>query len=156
MTRAVRFLVSLLHILILKLHTNGLRAQMSHNNIHQKCCIPGCGIAIPSELEPEMMCVSHFLLAAERVCAAIRRETIPPGPDAPRRLEIQDYVAASAIKLARLGTGTLRLSDETKKRILTTFLTLMILRENLDRDSDRFQPRRQISKTSTSSELVAA
>jgi hypothetical protein len=32
----------------------------------------------------------------------------------------------------------------------------MILRENLDRDSDRFQPRRQISKTSTSSELVAA
>jgi hypothetical protein len=102
------------------------------------------------------MCVSHFLLAAENVCAAIRRETIPPGLDAPRRIEIQDYVAASAIKLARLGTGTLRLSDETKKRILTTFLTLMILRENLDRDSDRFQPRRQLSKTGTPSELVAA
>jgi len=95
-------------------------------------------------------------LAAESDCAAIRREKLPDEPNAARRIEIDDYVAASAMKLARLGTGSQRLSDETKKRILTTFHTLMILRENLDRDSDRFWPRRQNKKSDSPSELVAA
>jgi len=52
-----------------------------------------------------------------------------------RRTEIENYVTASAAKLACFATGRLRLSDEMKKRVLTTFLTLMILRENLDRCS---------------------
>jgi hypothetical protein len=129
---------------------------MSDFNSHQKCCIPGCGTEVPSEFELETLCISHFLLAAESVCAAMRRETVTGGTEAPRRAEIQEYVAASAMKLARVGTGTLRLSDETKKRILTTFLTLMILRENLDRDADRFRPRLQSAKAETPSRLVAA
>jgi hypothetical protein len=79
----------------------------------------------------------------------MRRETARPGPDATRRTEIENYVAASAMKLARLGTGTVRISDETKKRLLTTFHTLMILRENLDRASNLFQPRLQASKSET-------
>ena len=129
---------------------------MSDMNNHQKCCIPGCGTAVPAELQSEKVCVSHFLLAAESACTAIRRETIPCETDAPRRIEIKDYVTSSALKLARLGTGTVRLSDETKKRILTTFLTLMILHENLDRDSGSFRPRRQVAKSGSPSELVAA
>ena len=122
----------------------------------KKCCISGCATAVPKELTTEALCVSHFLLAAESDCAAIRREKLPDEPDAARRIEIDDYVATSAMKLARLGTGSQRLSDETKKRILTTFHTLMILRENLDRDSDRFRPRRQNKKSDSPSELVAA
>lgn len=47
-------------------------------------------------------------------------------------------MAASATKLALIGTGSVRLSDEIKKRVLTTFLTLMILRENLDRSANPF------------------
>lgn len=129
---------------------------MNEISNHQKCGFPGCGSAVPSELESEVLCVSHFLMAAENVCTAIRRETIPGGPDAPRRTEIHDYVASSAMKLARLGTGSVRLSDETKKRILTTFLTLMILRENLDRDMQSFHPRRQVSKSEAPAALVAA
>jgi hypothetical protein len=86
----------------------------------------------------------------------MRRETVLGGSEPLRRVEIQEYVATSALKLARVGTGTLRLSDETKKRILTTFLTLMILRENLDRDADRFRPRIQTTKSDTPSRLVAA
>jgi hypothetical protein len=129
---------------------------MSAIENHQKCCFPGCGTAVPAELEIESQCVSHFLQAAENACTAIRRETVPGGADAPRRIEIEQYVCSSAIKLARLGTGAVRLSDETKKRILTTFLTLMILRENLDRDSNCFRPRRQTNKVETPSELVAA
>jgi hypothetical protein len=135
---------------------SGLRVEMSDISNHQKCGFPGCGAAVPEELESEVVCVSHFLLAAENVCMAFRRETIPGGPDAPRRTEIHDYVASSAMKLARLGTGTVRLSDETKKRILTTFLTLMILRENLDRDAQSFRPRRQLAKSEAPTVLVAA
>jgi hypothetical protein len=122
----------------------------------RKCCISGCVTAVPQELLTEALCVSHFLLAAESECAAIRRETLPDELDAPRRIEIQNYVATSAMKLARLGTGTQRLSDAAKRRILTTFHTLMILRENLDRDSDKFRPRRQIKKSGSPKELVAA
>jgi hypothetical protein len=133
-----------------------LRVKMSDTNIPRKCCMPGCGTAVPAELETDTLCVSHFLSTAETACAAIRREAIPGGPDVPRRLEIENFVAASAIKLARIGTGTARLTDETKKRVLTTFLTLMILRENLERTSNCFQPRRAAAKAETPSELVAA
>ena len=129
---------------------------MGDTNNPKKCCISGCMTAVPQELMAEVLCVTHFLLAAESECAAIRREELPDEPDARRRIEIQDYVATSAMKLARLGTGTQRLSDEMKKRILTTFHTLMILRENLDRDSDRFRPRRQLKKSGSPKELVAA
>ncbi|HLJ24825.1 MAG TPA: hypothetical protein VKT71_12005 [Candidatus Acidoferrales bacterium] len=129
---------------------------MSDTNISRKCCMPGCGTSVPEELETDTLCVSHFLSTAENACAAIRREAIPGGPDVPRRLEIENFVAASAIKLARIGTGSARLTDETKKRVLTTFLTLMILRENLERTSNCFQPRRAAAKVETPSELVAA
>ena len=129
---------------------------MSDTGKQQKCGIPGCGGTAPAEFEREALCVTHFLLAAEAACTAIRREEIPGGADNPRRVQIQDYVAATAMKLARLGTGEMRLSDETKKRILTAFLSLMIVRENLDRNSGVFQPRRQAAKTQAPSELVAA
>lgn len=121
----------------------------------RKCCIPGCGTPVPAELETEVLCVPHFLLAAESVCTAIHREATPGGPTATRRTEIEHYVATSAVKLARLGTGTVRLSDETKRRVLTTFLTLMILREKLDRDSNCIEPRRRVTKSETPLALAA-
>jgi len=46
-----------------------------------------------------------------------------------------------------VGTGSARLSDEIKKRVLTTFLTLMILRENLDRAAAHFTPRQRANAT---------
>jgi hypothetical protein len=70
-----------------------------------------------------------------------------------RRAEFEGYVAASATKLALVCTGSVRLSDEIKKRVLTTFLTLMILRENLDRPVNPFLARR--SRTART-ELTAA
>jgi len=36
-----------------------------------------------------------------------------------------------------VATGRMRLSDELKKRILTTFLTLMNAQESLDRSANR-------------------
>ena len=108
-----------------------------------RCGAPGCGILVPAELQMEGFCVSHFLSSAEKACTEMRRETAAGASNATRRAEFESYVASSAVKLARIGTGTVRLSDEIKKRVLTTFLTLMILRENLDRAPNPFLPRRR-------------
>src|SRR5579863_2590622 len=116
------------------------------NGIKQ-CCIPGCGTPVPAELELEGFCVPHFLSSAEKACAEMRRETAAGASNAIRRAEVENYVAAAAVKLALVGTGSARLSDEIKKRVLTTFLTLMILRENLDRASNHLSPRQR--KTGT-------
>jgi hypothetical protein len=107
------------------------------NSLHQ-CCAPGCGTVVPAELEVEGYCVTHFLLSAEKAYNEIRREAAAGESTALRRAELEAFVAASATKIALIGTGSVRLSDEIKKRVLTTFLTLMILRENLDRSANPF------------------
>jgi hypothetical protein len=124
-------------------------------SLHQ-CSTPGCGTLVPAELELEGYCVSHFLLSAEKVCAEIRREAATGESSLTRRAEFESYVAASAMKLALVGTGTARLSDELKKRLLTTFLTLMILRENLDRPLNPFQPRRSRATRTEAASVSAA
>jgi len=126
------------------------------SNSFNQCCTPGCGTSVPAQLEAEGLCVPHFLLFAEKVCTEIRHETAADGSSAARRAEIESYLAASAVKLAHLGTGSVRLSDEVKKRVLTTFLTLMILRENLDRTANRFLPRQRTTRTEVASVSAAA
>jgi hypothetical protein len=49
-----------------------------------------------------------------------------------------------------------RLSDEIKKRLLTTFLTLMILRENLDRTPSAFLSRQRTPRTEVPTVSVVA
>ena len=116
---------------------------------HQ-CCMPGCGTLVPAELETEGFCVPHFLLSAEKACTDIRRETAAGDSNATQRGEFESYVVASAVKLALIGTGRVRLSDEIKKRVLTTFHTLMLLRENLDRAANPSLPRSQSAKMEAS------
>ena len=100
-------------------------------------CLPGCKAPVPTELVTEGLCVLHFLLFTEKVCSEMKHEAAAGGLLEARRTEIENYVTASAGKLACFATGRLRLSDDMKKRVLTTFHTLMILRENLDRCSSR-------------------
>ncbi len=103
--------------------------------VQNQPCLPGCKAPVPTELVTEGLCVLHFLLLTEKACSEMRHETAGGGLLEARRTEIENYVTASAAKLACFATGRLRLSDEMKKRVLTTFLTLMILGENLDRCS---------------------
>ena len=117
---------------------------MSNSSI--QCCTPGCGTLVPAELSIEGFCVPHFLSSAEKACSEMRREAATGESNAARRAELEAYVAASAMKLALIGTGSVRLSDEIKKRVLTTFLTLMILRENLDRPINPFLPRSRTNR----------
>jgi len=51
---------------------------------------------------------------------------------AERRAEMATYISECALLLARV-TSNLCLSDDLKRRILCTFLSLMNLRENLER-----------------------
>jgi len=125
------------------------------NSLHQ-CCTPGCGTLVPAELEIEGFCVPHFLSAAEKACAEMRREAATGESSAARRAEFETYVAGSAMKLALIGTGNVRLSDEMKKRVLTTFHTLMILRENLDRPANPFLPRPRTTRTEVTAVTAAA
>jgi hypothetical protein len=125
------------------------------NPSHQ-CCTPGCGTLVPAELEIEGFCVPHFLASAEKACGEMRREAAMGVSTATRRAEFETYAAASAVKLALIGTGTVRLSDELKKRVLTTFLTLMILRENLDRAANPFLTRHQTATKEVTAVAAAA
>jgi hypothetical protein len=96
-----------------------------------------CQVPVPQELENEVLCVQHFLTTIEHDCSELRRE-IAIGKTTPmRQAEIADWMKITAGKLTNVAIGRLRLSDEYKKRILTTFLTLMNLQESLDRSANR-------------------
>jgi hypothetical protein len=97
------------------------------------CSTAGCKSQVPAALEGEGLCVLHFTLAVEQVCAEMRRETVLGKASHARQVEIIRYIAEHGELLARVATSGLHLPDEMKARILNTFLTLMNLRENLDR-----------------------
>jgi len=88
-------------------------------------------------LETQQLCVLHFTLSIEQGCAEMRRETVLGKAPHARQVEIIRYIADQGEILARVATSGLHLPDEMKARILNTFLTLMNLRENLDRASLR-------------------
>lgn len=79
----------------------------------------------------------HFTLSIEQSCAEMRRETVLGRAPHERQVEIIRYIAQHGEMLARAATSGMHLSDELKARILNTFLTLMNLRENLDRSALR-------------------
>ena len=70
-------------------------------------------------------------------CNEMRLETAPGTTTPERRAEIVRYIGEQGSVLARVATGCPCLPAEMKARILSTFLTLMNLRENLDRAAMR-------------------
>lgn len=99
----------------------------------ETCSSRGCTAGVPSELETERLCFAHFAQILEDTCVEIRRETAPGTVSPARRAQLAQYIADQGERLARLATSGSRIPDEAKKRILTLFLTLMNLRENMDR-----------------------
>lgn len=97
------------------------------------CTHSACKASVPSVLESQKLCVMHFTLSVEDACAEMRRETVLGHATHDRQVEIIHYIAEHGEILARTATCGMHLSDELKARILNTFLTLMNLRENLDR-----------------------
>jgi hypothetical protein len=101
--------------------------------IHTSCSANGCKGQVPAALEPAHLCVVHFTLKVEQDCGQMRRETVYGRTPHARQVEIIRYIADQGEMLARAATSGLALADDVKARILNTFLTLMNLRENLDR-----------------------
>jgi hypothetical protein len=101
--------------------------------LHTACSENGCKGQVPPTLESVHLCVLHFTLKVENDCAQMRRETVYGKTPRGRQVEIIEYIAEHGEMLARASTSGLHLADEMKARILNTFLTLMNLRENLDR-----------------------
>lgn len=107
-----------------------------------RCQISGCKNDPPPELAGQGLCVMHFTLSVEATCAEMRRETALGNAPLERTPEIMRFITENGEKLAQVATGGLPLTDDLKARILSTFLTLMNLRENLDRASMRSSHRR--------------
>src|ERR1700737_3235355 len=102
------------------------------------CCQPaGSKNDSPPALSYQQMCVLHFTLSLEAGCAEMRRETALGNTPHERQREIMRFITENGEKLARVATSGLHLTDDLKAGILSTFLTLMNLRENLDRASMR-------------------
>ncbi|HEX9222511.1 MAG TPA: hypothetical protein VF860_04195 [Candidatus Acidoferrales bacterium] len=106
------------------------------------CTATGCKIEVPAALDGHKLCVLHFTLSVETACAGMRRETVLGNAPHARQLEIISYISEKGEALARVATSGLHLADEMKARVLSTFLTLMNLRENLDRSTLRHPPGR--------------
>jgi len=101
------------------------------------CQIAGCKNDAPPALAEQRLCVLHFTLALETSCSEMRRETALGNAPHERQREIMKFITEHGEILARVATSGLHLTDDLKARILSTFLTLMNLRENLDRSNMR-------------------
>ena len=97
------------------------------------CQITGCKHDVPAALAEQKLCILHFTLSLEASCAEMRRETALGSTPLERQREIMGFITENGERLARVATSGLHLSDDLKARVLSTFLTLMNLRENLDR-----------------------
>jgi hypothetical protein len=101
------------------------------------CKVTGCKNDSPPALAEQQVCVLHFTLSIEGSCAEMRRETALGNAPHERQKEIMRFITDNGERLARVATSGLHLTDDLKARILSTFLTLMNLRENLDRSNMR-------------------
>lgn len=101
------------------------------------CQVSGCKHDVPAALNEQKLCILHYTLSLEAGCAEMRRETALGNTPNERQKEIMRFITEHGERLARVATSGLHLTDDLKARVLSTFLTLMNLRENLDRAAMR-------------------
>lgn len=110
--------------------------------------LPGCEVCVPTELGSVGLCVSHFTWSVENTCAEMHREIALRSVSPERGAEVASYIGDSALLLARVISGRC-LSDDLKKRILCSFVSLMNLRENLDRAGNGHIPESRTPRPET-------
>jgi hypothetical protein len=101
------------------------------------CASKGCKASVPAGLAAEHMCVLHFTLFIEQECAEMRRETSLGSANHERQLEFIRKISARGESLVHTATSGFPMTDEIKARVLSTLLTLMNCRENIDRAAMR-------------------
>jgi hypothetical protein len=88
---------------------------------------------MPTGLAAVQMCILHFTLFIEQECAEMRRETALAKPLHERQVAFMEKIADRGEMLVHVAMSGFPMSDELKARILSTLLTLMNCRENMDR-----------------------
>ena len=106
-------------------------------SLAEPCSGKGCKAPVPNGLAAEHMCILHFTLFIEQECAEMRRETALGKANHDRQLEFMQKIAGRGQALINVATSGFSMSDEIKARILSTLLTLMNTRENMDRAAMR-------------------
>lgn len=101
------------------------------------CSSKGCKASVPAGLADEHMCVLHFTLFIEQECAEMRREMSLGSANHERQLEFIRKISARGESLVHTATSGFPMTDEIKARVLSTLLTLMNCRENIDRAAMR-------------------
>jgi hypothetical protein len=119
---------------------------MSNPRGHQ-VCRSRCEAPVPAQLELVGLCVSHFTSGIENTCSELHREIALNLLTAERQTEVANYIGECASLLARLAAN-LCVSDDLKRRILSTFLSLMNLRETLEHATSRLTPNLRVPKSS--------
>jgi hypothetical protein len=122
---------------------------MSKPRGHQVCS-HRCDLPVPVELDTSGLCVYHFTSSVEKTCSETHRQIALRGATPERQAEVGKYIGECSLLLARVSSN-LCLSDELKRRILCTFLSLMNLRENLERTASTRAPERPIQGSSSAS-----
>jgi hypothetical protein len=92
---------------------------------------------VAAGLAAEKLCVLHFTLFIEQECAEMRRETALGNASNERYVEFMRKIVVRGGTLVGVATSGYPMSDEIKARILSTLLTLMNCRENMDRAAMR-------------------
>lgn len=92
---------------------------------------------MPAGLAAERMCILHFTLHIEQECAEMRRESNLGKNSHERQVEMMKKIVDRGASLVQVATSGFFMSDEIKARILSTLLTLMTCRENIDRAAMR-------------------
>jgi hypothetical protein len=101
------------------------------------CSAKGCKTTVPAGLASVRMCVLHFTLFIEQECAEMRRETALGQAGHDRQVDFMETIASRGETLVHVAMSGFPMSDELKARILSTLLTLMNCRENMDRAAMR-------------------
>lgn len=107
------------------------------NKLPNVCAAKGCKSQVPEGLASERMCILHFTLFVEQECTDMRRETALGQAPAERHGEFMRKIAGRGESLVHVATSGFPMTDEIKARILSTLLTLMNCRENMDRAASR-------------------
>ncbi len=108
-----------------------------------------CTAPVPVELESAGLCVYHFTMEVEQTCAELHRQIALGVATAERQVQVATYIRECSLQLAFV-TSNSCLSDDLKRRVLSTFLSLMNLRENLERASGHCGPPLRATRSETS------
>jgi hypothetical protein len=99
----------------------------------------------PSGTSTEHLCVLHFTLFIEQECTEIRRAMAIGGIPHEQQVEFMQKIADRGASMVNVATSGFPMSDELKARILSTLLTLMNCRENIDRAAMRHSALRRFA-----------